>query len=49
VSETAAEQIIRLARAHPGEVEVVAVGPLTNLALALGLCPELPQLLRGVT
>ena len=48
-AETAAEQIVRLARAHPGEVEVVAVGPMTNLALALGLCPELPQLLRGVT
>ncbi|WP_369134590.1 nucleoside hydrolase [Modestobacter sp. I12A-02662] len=49
VAETAAEQIIRLARAHPGEVEVVAVGPLTNLALALGLCPELPELVSGVT
>jgi purine nucleosidase len=47
--ETAAAQIIRLARAYPGEVEVVAVGPLTNLALALGLCPELPTILRGVT
>lgn len=46
---TAAEQIVRLARAHPGEVELVAVGPLTNLALALGLCPELPGLVRGVT
>ncbi len=47
--ETAAEQIIRLVRAHPGEVEVVAVGPLTNLALALGLCPQLPGMVRGVT
>jgi purine nucleosidase len=46
VTETAAEQIVRFARAHPG---VVAVGPLTNLALALGLCPELPRLLQGVT
>jgi purine nucleosidase len=46
---TAAEQIVRIARRHPGEVELVAVGPLTNVALALGLCPELPSLLRGVT
>jgi purine nucleosidase len=46
---TAAEQIVRIARGHPGEVELVAVGPLTNVALALGLCPELPSLLRGVT
>jgi purine nucleosidase len=48
-AETAAEQIVRLARWQPGTIEIVAVGPLTNLALALGLCPELPQLVRGVT
>ncbi len=47
--ETAAEQIVRIASAHPGEVELVAVGPMTNVALALGLSPELPSLLRGVT
>lgn len=46
---SAAEQIVRLARRHPGEIELIAVGPLTNVALALGLCPELPQLLKGVT
>jgi purine nucleosidase len=46
---SAAEQIVRVAREHPGEVELVAVGPMTNVALALGLCPELPSLLRGVT
>ncbi|WP_082537672.1 nucleoside hydrolase [Angustibacter sp. Root456] len=49
VQESAAEQIVRLVRAHPGEVEIVAVGPLTNVALALDLCPELPSLVRGVT
>src|SRR5690606_14474648 len=26
-----------------------AVGPLTNVAIALGLCPELPSLVRGIT
>jgi purine nucleosidase len=46
---TAAEQIVRLARLHPGEIELVAVGPMTNVAIALGLCPELPSLLHGVT
>lgn len=49
VAGSAAEQIVRLARSRPGEIELVAVGPMTNLALALGLCPELPQLVRGVT
>lgn len=46
---TAAEQMIALAKEHPGEVEIVAVGPLTNVAIALGLCPELPSLVRGIT
>jgi purine nucleosidase len=46
---TAAEQIVEQCTARPGEIEIVAVGPMTNLALALGLCPELPELVRGVT
>lgn len=46
---TAAAQIVAMARQHPGRVELVAVGPMTNVALALGLCAELPSLLRGVT
>lgn len=45
---TAPERIVELARAHPGEITVVAVGRLSNLALALELCPELPTLLREV-
>lgn len=49
VAGSAAEQIIRIAKQHPGEVELVALGPMTNLALALQLCPELPQLVKGVT
>jgi inosine-uridine nucleoside N-ribohydrolase len=33
--------IIRLVRQFPGEVTVVAVGPLTNIAIALNVFPEL--------
>jgi purine nucleosidase len=45
---SAPEQIIRLARARPGELSLVAVGPLTNLGIALLLEPSLPGLLREV-
>jgi len=40
--------IIRLARERPGELTLVAVGPLTNLAIALNVEPQLPELLRSV-
>ena len=46
--QPAAEAIVALARAHPGELSIVAVGRLTNIAAALTLCPELPGLLREV-
>jgi purine nucleosidase len=45
---SAAEQLVRLARERPGELTVIATGPLTNLALALLLEPRLPELVRGV-
>ena len=45
---SAPEQIIRLARTHPGELSLLAVGPLTNLAIALLLEPGLPKLVREV-
>lgn len=48
VRESAAEQIVQLARQHPGELDLLALGPLTNVALALLLEPELPHLLRSV-
>jgi len=47
-SESAAQQLVRLARSRPGELTLLALGPLTNLALALLLEPELPRLLRSV-
>lgn len=41
--ETAALALLRLTRERPGELTLVALGPLTNLALALRLDPTLPQ------
>lgn len=43
-NEPAALALIKLAKEHPGELELVAIGPLTNLALALRLEPKLPAL-----
>lgn len=48
VSESAAEALVRLARSAPGQISVLALGPLTNLALALALEPQLPQLVDRV-
>jgi purine nucleosidase len=49
VSEGAAELIVRTARERPGEVHLLATAPLTNLAVALRLEPDLPNLVEGVT
>jgi inosine-uridine nucleoside N-ribohydrolase len=38
---SAAEAIVRLVRANPGELTILAIGPLTNLALALRMAPDL--------
>ncbi len=45
---SAAQFIVDMARQHPGDITLVAVGPLGNLSLALKLAPELPSLLREV-
>lgn len=47
-TKPAHQAIIDLARAHPGEITLVAVGPLTNLALALRADPEVATLLKAV-
>lgn len=47
-TESAAEFIVKMARLHPGEITLVAVGPLGNLGLALKLEPNLPKLLKRV-
>ena len=41
-NEAAALAILRLTREHPGQLTLVALAPLTNLALALRLDPSLP-------
>jgi inosine-uridine nucleoside N-ribohydrolase len=48
VAESAAAQIVQLVRSRPGEVTLLATGPLTNLGTALLLDPELPSLVREV-
>lgn len=42
------EAIIRLVNENPGEVCLVALAPLTNLALAVKIDPTLPQKLKGL-
>ncbi|MBO1268862.1 nucleoside hydrolase [Arthrobacter cavernae] len=49
MDETAAEMLVRLANEYPGELKVVAIGPLTNIAHALRLEPRLPELVAGIT
>jgi purine nucleosidase len=46
--EPAPERIVRAARERSG-LEIVAIGPLTNVARALALDPTLPQRVRGLT
>ncbi|MFY9511649.1 MAG: nucleoside hydrolase [Rubrivivax sp.] len=40
------QALIDAVRAHPGQVTLLAVGPLTNVATAFALAPELPSLLQ---
>jgi purine nucleosidase len=46
--QRAAEFIVAAARTHQGRLTLATIGPLTNLALALRLEPELPDLLGQV-
>jgi purine nucleosidase len=48
VQEHASDLIVRMARAHPGEITLCPVGPLTNTAIAFAKAPETAQLLREV-
>jgi len=44
----APEFIVSQAKQNPGEITLIAVGPLTNVAKALELEPELPNLLKSL-
>jgi len=47
VETPAATFIADMVRAHPGEISILALGPLTNIALAMQLDAQLaPQLVR---
>lgn len=41
-AEPAATGLVRLAKENEGELELIAIGPLTNIALAIRLDPKLP-------
>ena len=47
-SEPAWDALYRTTKQYPGTLELVAVGPLTNVATALVTHPELPQLLHRI-
>lgn len=48
VSQSAAQFIVEQVNKHPGEISLVAIGPLGNLATALHLDPELPNKVKQV-
>jgi purine nucleosidase len=48
-SEDAVEYIVRMAMENPGEIHLLAIGPLTNVALALQREPRLFDNLAGLT
>ncbi len=48
IDQSAAEFIVDTVKAHPGEVTLVVLGPMTNIALALALEPDLPSYVKAV-
>lgn len=48
VSETATELIRRIVRANPGEISIVAVGPLTNVATVLKSDSTIAPIIKSI-
>ncbi len=44
----AVDAIIKLVEANPGEITLVVIGPMTNIALALALRPDLAPAIRQI-
>ncbi|MEH7223240.1 nucleoside hydrolase [Bacillus sp. JJ1566] len=47
-NETAVNYLIDQVRSRPNEITIIAVGPLTNLALAINLAPDIIPLIKEV-
>ncbi len=48
VATPAAEMIREIVRKYPGEVTLITIGPLTNVATALSADPELASMVQGL-
>lgn len=48
IEMTGAQFIVDMARRYPGEITLLPIGPLTNIALALAIEPKLPELIKEV-
>lgn len=48
VDETAAGIMRKIIRANPGEITVIGIGPLTNVATAMREDPDLPKLIKRI-
>jgi len=48
LTDNAPQKIVEIARRFPNKVTILAIGPLTNIAKALQLEPELPQLVPQI-
>ncbi|MAU10935.1 MAG: nucleoside hydrolase [Anaerolineaceae bacterium] len=47
-TEHAVNAIVRLVNEQPGELTLVTLGPLTNIALAVRIDPDLPKKVKGL-
>lgn len=48
IDEDAAHFLVRQVRAHPHDVTIYAAGPLTNIALAISIDPQVAELTKGI-